>query len=292
MDKSKYKKQLKPMSENRPSVSRRATTKKSGNTDSRVTLKETLTYDSAKKRNRDNVNYIHSEFRDVETRTIENVLIYAQQLPIYGSQHVDEVIFSAQMFKHFDIADKFMVSRMFTISAHFKKNMTVLEYCILICTFITDETYHKTNYAFKIYNFNGDGHLTRKDLRYMLGPTVKQVHMHGDDELEDEEGNINYFIGLILKMIDRDGSASIDHEEFAHIVKRNSLMLECLGNCLPSQKHLIEFKDKICNKDNFEIRALFRNERRNSLRDPFSNEFKHGIQKHYPVLLEFNKFQH
>jgi len=261
--------------------------KKKGNTGRRITLDETLIHSSKRQRNKDFVNYIKSEFHNMETRTIENVLIYAQQLPIYGSLHIDELIFESQMFRHFDITDKFMVSRMFTMTSHFRKTMSVLEYCILICTFISDEPRHRTNYAFNIYNFNGDGFLTKSDLRYMLTPAIKRVHMNNHEDEEDEEENINYLTEIVLKMIDRDGSASIDREEFAQVVKHNSLMLECLGPCLPSNHHLTNFKDKILNKENFEIMAMFRNERRDSLRVPISNVIKQGIQQYYPVMLEF-----
>jgi len=232
-----------------------------------------------------------NEFPKMDVRLIENIIAYVNRLPKLGHDDIDDVIFKAQMVQHFDLKDTFMLFRIFT-SLGFENtsspnSISFLAYCRLMCIFLGDCIEYKINYAFEVYNIRGDGLLKKSELRIML---LHSTDLVGNDD-EDKDDNFDFLLNLVMKMFDGAGESGnmdgeIDRGEFKSIIRQNQLMLECLGPCLPEAGRVDAFLEKVgVHRSKFEVMAIFRHERRRSLRTPETKV--RGIQKYYPVDLEF-----
>ncbi|KAI6182455.1 Calcium and integrin-binding family member 2 [Aphelenchoides bicaudatus] len=70
----------------------------------------------------------------------------------------------------------------------------------------------KLQYAFKIYDFDGDDQLGHDDLSKMIRCLTR-------DELNDEE--VEFIIERIIEEADLDGDEQISYPEFEHVVSRS-----------------------------------------------------------------------
>lgn len=215
---------------------------------------------------------------DLSIETTMNVVTYAKQLPNdMWSDHIDDVIFKAQMFQHFNFSNASLMQRMYQVAAHQDRNprLTLEEYADLICLFLSSNKKSKVNFAFNCYDYQGEGYITKPDVQYLVTPMLTMVV----DDVDELDENIRFVVNRLFEVIDFDQNGRIEREEFHRIVESDVLMRECFGPCFPDEDFLEIFKRKIVNRTSIDVAGTFRNERRRSLRGPDLSKLKIDIFK-------------
>ncbi|CAG5114796.1 unnamed protein product [Candidula unifasciata] len=161
---------------------------------------------------------------------VDKVMTYAECLVSPGTQEISLTTFIYEMTFRFNLTNAYLISAIFNKINNGRSNsrnsLTVEQYSRLICTFVTSDVDVKVNYVFNVYDLDGDGFLSKHEVHTMLMTTVPQNSEEQDDMLKD-------LIEIVLKLVDRDGSGTIDIDEFRDLVKKDALYIELLGQVLP-----------------------------------------------------------
>ncbi|XP_005106321.1 EF-hand calcium-binding domain-containing protein 1 [Aplysia californica] len=218
------------------------------------------------------------EYSGLDKHLLKNIAMYAKCLPRKDSDMIDEPIFMAQMSNRFKLSNSFMISRIYSVTKTAKAgHATVEEYCRLICTFLTDSLDTQIDFVFRVYDTNQDGGISQLELVQLLRPCVTS-----SDEDVDLDEALRELIEVVMQATDTNQNGTIDLEEFRQLVKKDILMLQCLGPCLPHQQVVKQFRKLIEGKAANEGAETFANERKKSLKE-VEIKSKEGL---YPIKLE------
>ncbi|KER26035.1 hypothetical protein T265_06615 [Opisthorchis viverrini] len=85
--------------------------------------------------------------------------------------------------------------------------------------------------AFKAYDFNSDGILTREEMFLLLKSSL--VKQPTDD---DPDEGIRDLVDIVFKRLDMDRDGRVIFQDFLTAVQDDPLLLEILGQCFPEEK--------------------------------------------------------
>ncbi|XP_059158577.1 calaxin-like [Physella acuta] len=210
----------------------------------------------------------------------ENVLQYSKCLVRPNTKDIDDLIFIAEMSRHFKLYNNFMLNLMYNSLKHPKSPyMTVDEYARCIFTFLSDNIDHKIDLVFDVYDVNRDGYISITEMFMLLKPVVGSLDM---DENRDE--STKELVDVVVKIYDIKNNPMIDLEAFRYIVKnKEPLCLQLLGPCLPCDEDIEIFRQTLDSKSMYDIRHYFRKERQEALAEI---EFRPPEKALYPIPLE------
>ncbi|BFZ14037.1 hypothetical protein BsWGS_17076 [Bradybaena similaris] len=218
----------------------------------------------------------------LDDSTVDKIITYAECLVTGDNQEISMTKFMSEMTHQFSLNSYYMITTIFDVfnisRRGTRKSLTLEQYCKLICTFLTTNLDVKIDFVFSVYDVDQDGFITRAEAYTHLKPTIPQE----DDEQEDM---LKELIELVLKAVDRDGNGRIDLEEFRELVKKDVLCIELLGQCLPEEKDVQKFKNKLLNKSSYEVKELFEAEQAKLGQEYFGFG---KPQSYYPIKLEFS----
>uniref|UniRef100_A0A8C4NBW5 EF-hand domain-containing protein n=1 Tax=Eptatretus burgeri TaxID=7764 RepID=A0A8C4NBW5_EPTBU len=89
----------------------------------------------------------------------------------------------------------------------------------------------KTKFCFKIYDSNGDGFIFKEEICHMMKHSL--IPTFGG---EDSEKSIKDLVDEVFKIMDCDHDNKISFEDFKHSVRKENLLLEAFGPCLPERQ--------------------------------------------------------
>jgi len=222
----------------------------------------------------------------IKIEVVKNVITYTRSLKD-KTGHIDENVFRSVMYQRFALSAPHMLSRMFVVASKKDRSpftVNVEDFSELLLIFLTKDVSIKADFAFNVYDTNNRGFFTKADLRVLLAPMVNGIS--ADEDFENEEELLKYFVDLVCKKIDLDQDNNIARWEFQDLVKRDILMLNFLGPCLPERKHVEAFTKLVTNKPNFEVQAYFRHERGTVLNHPDLSQIRTTMSRLYPFPLE------
>ncbi|XP_028634137.1 EF-hand calcium-binding domain-containing protein 1-like [Grammomys surdaster] len=98
----------------------------------------------------------------------------------------------------------------------------------------------KMRFCFEVYYLNGDAYISRENIFDMLKNSLFQ----NSPEEENEEG-IKDLVEISLKKMDYDNDGKISFADFEKAVKKDGLLLEAFGPCLPDAKTCFHFETLI-----------------------------------------------
>lgn len=236
------------------------------------------------------VSVLMSAFDDeFDESLIKNVVTYVKLLPAGDSSIIDKTIFAAQMIEVFGISNIFVIDQMYRAAGRGSsagRGVTIVEYCRLLCIFMSKDGGKKSDFAFDVYDALHSGCISRKEITlYMRNQDLGRVAENMNDD-EDAEDGIQFLVQTVMEALDIDGNDCVDREEFQIKTKDDNLMRECLGACLPDVLKVKEFREMLENKTTFQIMQTHRYERRKNLRHQTVAEKESYIQSLYPVTLE------
>jgi len=221
------------------------------------------------------------DFSGLGVDLLTNVATYASCLPRKGTAIIDEVIFTAQMQKMFELTDSLMVSRLYQVAKNSKDHkgkVTVEDYCKMLCIFLSPDLDRKIDFVFKVYDLDGNDSLGYET--EMIG-LLRSTALAMIEEMSELDEVLRDISDIVMLLTDKDRNKVITLNEFRELVKRNILTLQFLGSCLPLEKTLNDFVKPLTGVHMDEIAEKFKDERKISLRDVEIH--KEGL---YPIRLE------
>ncbi|XP_018427216.1 PREDICTED: calcium and integrin-binding protein 1 [Nanorana parkeri] len=112
---------------------------------------------------------------------------------------------------------KHRICHVFSTSKHGDDSMSFEDFLDLLSAFSESATLEiKSHYAFRIFDFDGDGALNETDLETLVNHLTG---VEGDIKLSNEE--MKQLIENILDESDIDKDGTINHSEFQHVISRS-----------------------------------------------------------------------
>ncbi|MES1903249.1 MAG: EF-hand calcium-binding domain-containing protein 1, partial [Paramarteilia canceri] len=87
--------------------------------------------------------------------------------------------------------------------------------------------------CFAIYDLEDDGAISKKNASLLLNNCL--IKQNSDDDSDEAHKEL---ISILFKILDVDDDGKINKKDYEDAVKRDELLLECLGQCLPSNEAL------------------------------------------------------
>ncbi|KAK3782267.1 hypothetical protein RRG08_008188 [Elysia crispata] len=219
------------------------------------------------------------ESTGVKISLVINVIQYARRLcrPT-NPDFIEELVFIAQMGQRFGITSTFHVKLMFdAIRVKDTKQLKVEDFARLICVFYSKKLDVKIDFVFSVYDFYHDHHISPQEMTALLKTAIVSA---GDDDAIEQ---LKELIEMVLLVFDMDGDGVISLEEFRHLVHKNILYIQLLGQVLPHKEVIDAFMDNLKNKTPLAVRNQYTHERTDCLNEPRAKDTKDDL---YPVILE------
>uniref|UniRef100_A0A1A8G2Q9 EF-hand calcium binding domain 1 n=1 Tax=Nothobranchius korthausae TaxID=1143690 RepID=A0A1A8G2Q9_9TELE len=101
----------------------------------------------------------------------------------------------------------------------------------------------KIKYAFSVYDLNEDGEMSREEMFYFLKDTLP-----GLPPEENLEEAVKFLVEIPMKRMDTNKDGLVSLEEFEAAVKKENLLLEAFGPCLPDTMTTRKFQQRVFQK--------------------------------------------
>uniref|UniRef100_A0A3B3BQ65 Calaxin n=1 Tax=Oryzias melastigma TaxID=30732 RepID=A0A3B3BQ65_ORYME len=154
-----------------------------------------------------------------------NTLLDAQKHPYSSVSGLDRNRLKDALHTLFEMTDDFILDRVFRI---FDKDndgfVSVEEWIQGLSVLLRGTLDEQMKYCFQVYDLKGGGFITRDELYLMLKDSF---HL-------DEEDEINELMEIVLKKMDHDKDGRLSFEDYEKSVKKEELLLEAFGSCLPN----------------------------------------------------------
>ncbi|KAF6716141.1 EF-hand calcium-binding domain-containing protein 1 [Oryzias melastigma] len=177
-----------------------------------------------------------------------NTLLEAEKHPDSSVPGLDRNRFKDVLHNLFELTDDFILDRVFKV---FDKDndsfVSVEEWIQGLSVFLRgtpDEQIKckfSTPYCFQVYDLTGSGFITKDEIYLMLKDSLPM-------EQQDEEDEMNELIEIVLKMMDYDKDGRLSFEDFEKSVKKEDLILEAFGKCLPNFRTKKKFEEQVLEK--------------------------------------------
>ncbi|XP_049985929.1 calaxin-like [Alexandromys fortis] len=132
----------------------------------------------------------------------------------------------------FGMTDDTLMNRVFYVFDKDSDNyINAQEWVKGLSVFLRGTFEEKMKFCFEVYYLTGDGYISREKIFDMLKNSLSQQ----SPEEENEEG-IRELVEISLKKMDHDNDGKISFADFEKAVKKDSLLLEAFGPCLPEAK--------------------------------------------------------
>jgi len=138
----------------------------------------------------------------------------------------------------FDMTEDILMDRVF--KAFDKDSDSIIsigEWVEGLSIFLRGTKAEQIDYAFMVYDLNGDGYISREEMFQML----KSCLIKQPSEEDPDEG-IKDIVEITLKKMDKDHDSRLSRQDFEQSVAEEPLLLEAFGQCLPDEKCAEEFE--------------------------------------------------
>ena len=228
------------------------------------------------------------DIKDAEL--VRNILAYTRSLSVPRSSVIDKNTFVAQLEHTFGISDAFLIDRIWdSNTAKYANVMDIEEFAKMVCAFVAPDFIYQCMFAFNVYDLDKNDTLDMPEYKTLLRPCVANV----EDDLQDDdsvncEKALEELILLVLNLFRKTRpDPEIHRFEWFDTVRRQPILVQCLGACLPVESKLNAFMKLMTSKNHHEIALHYRYERRRCLRDP--HRLPTDAQEDlYPIMLEFD----
>ncbi|XP_021508908.1 calaxin-like isoform X1 [Meriones unguiculatus] len=190
----------------------------------------------------DSVSKIAHSFKKSEVECLIQLfdsLVEKQGGKIANAQ-LDRNTFRGILYNIFGMTDDMLMNRVFFVFDKDGDNyVSIQEWVKGLSVFLRGTFEEKIKFCFEVYNLTGDGYISREKIFDMLKNSLSQQSSE-----ENEEG-IKELIDLTLKKMDYDNDDKISFADFERAVKKDQLLLEVFGPCLPDTKSCLHFETLI-----------------------------------------------
>nr|CAB3241162.1 calaxin [Phallusia mammillata] len=169
---------------------------------------------------------------------VEALIVSYQDL--VGGSKMDRSLFREILHRKFNMTDDILMDRVF--KAFDKDSDSIIsmsEWVEGLSIFLRGTVEEKTDYAFNVYDLNGDGYISREEMFQML----KSCLIKQPTEEDPDEG-IKDLVEMALKKMDYDRDNRLSRADFKKAIEEDDLLLEAFGPCLPEEKCACAFEAK------------------------------------------------
>ncbi|XP_036617355.1 EF-hand calcium-binding domain-containing protein 1-like [Trichosurus vulpecula] len=138
----------------------------------------------------------------------------------------------------FGMTDDMLMNRVF--GAFDKDNdnhISTTEWVEGLSIFLRGTFEEKVKYCYRVYYLNGDGYISQDEMFDMLKNSLLKHSVE-----EDPDEGIKELVEITLKKMDYDNDGKLSYEDFERAVKKDRLLLEVFGPCLPEIEKCLEFE--------------------------------------------------
>jgi len=143
--------------------------------------------------------------------------------------------------KTFSLTEDLLMDRVFRV---FDRNSDSLiddiEWVEGLAIFLRGDLEDKIDYAFSVYDLNGDGYISREEMFQLL----KTCLVRQPTEEDPDEG-VKDLVELALKKMDNDHDSKLGKSDFKDSVLAEPLLLEAFGPCLPDEQAAEKFLEEM-----------------------------------------------
>lgn len=168
---------------------------------------------------------------------LESILLIYYKLQKENSdkkQNITKNQFRDVLHSGFDMTDDGLMERIFTAlekgTAAHPHLVSMETWANAFSLFLRGSLEEKINHCFQVYDVMGDGMIGREGMFQLLRTSL--VSQSGD---EDAEEAVKDMIEVITKKMDLDRDGKISFNDYKQSVLNQPMLLEALGQCLPSR---------------------------------------------------------
>uniref|UniRef100_A0A3Q3XCP5 EF-hand domain-containing protein n=1 Tax=Mola mola TaxID=94237 RepID=A0A3Q3XCP5_MOLML len=152
-----------------------------------------------------------------------------RHFPGRGASGLDRGGFRSILHHTFGMTDDMTMDGVFrTFDKDSDSIVSVKEWIEGLCVFLRGTLDEKIKYCFQVYDLNGDNYISREEMFHMLKNRLTRQPTE-----EDPDEGIKDLVELTLKMMDDDHDGKLSFVDFEKAVKKENLLLEAFGTCLP-----------------------------------------------------------
>uniref|UniRef100_A0A4X2M7U6 EF-hand domain-containing protein n=1 Tax=Vombatus ursinus TaxID=29139 RepID=A0A4X2M7U6_VOMUR len=142
---------------------------------------------------------------------------------------LDRIEFRNILHSVFGMTDDLLMNRVF--GAFDKDNdnhISTTEWVEGLSIFLRGTFEEKVKYCYRVYYLNGDGYISQDEMFDMLKTSLLKHSVE-----EDPDEGVRELVEITLKKMDCDNDGKLSYEDFERAVKKDWLLLEVFGPCLP-----------------------------------------------------------
>ncbi|KAK7494736.1 hypothetical protein BaRGS_00014134 [Batillaria attramentaria] len=148
-----------------------------------------------------------------------------------NKQRLERTQFRDELCDRFQITDDFLMDRIFrAFDKGSKGYLRAEDFVCGMSTLIVGELEDKMKYTFQVYDLNSDGFISREEMFHLLKATLVKQSTE-----EDPDEGVKELVETALKKLDMDHDGRVSYNDFRTAVLSETLMLEFLGQCLPTE---------------------------------------------------------
>ncbi|XP_018579029.1 EF-hand calcium-binding domain-containing protein 1-like [Anoplophora glabripennis] len=177
----------------------------------------------------------HFSFNEVE----KLLLIYykMQKSSKDPSQGVDKSQFRDILHCALDMTDDFLMDRIFyTLDKGPSSFMSMESWTSSLSLFLRGTFEEKIDFCFSVYDTLGERILGRESVFHLMKQSV--ISLGGEEDAEEIAKDM---MEVLTKKMDLDRDGKISYNDFKQSVLKQPMLLEALGQCLPSRKDINTF---------------------------------------------------
>jgi len=171
------------------------------------------------------------------TDECKSLLVMYERMVASGK--MDRLKFRDFLHVCFDMTDDIMLD--LTFRAYDRNSDGIVddnEFVVGLSRMIRGDAEEMTEFCYYVYDMNGDRSLAREELFHCLKGCLMPGYGMDEDELEDGEKDI---VEMAMKKLDVNRDGQITYDDFQNAVKRDPLVIQAVGPCLPSPGALVAF---------------------------------------------------
>ncbi|XP_051007954.1 calaxin-like [Acomys russatus] len=151
---------------------------------------------------------------------------------------MDQNTFRGVLHNIFGMTDDMLMNRVFFVFDKDSDNyVSVQEWVKGLSVFLRGAFEEKMKFCFEVYYLHGECYISREKIFDMLKNSLSQQ----SPEEENDEG-VKELVDISLKKMDYDNDGKISFADFEKAVKKDRLLLEVFGPCLPDAKTCLHFE--------------------------------------------------
>lgn len=184
----------------------------------------------------------HFTFNEVECL----LLIYykMQKESKNTTQGVDKTQFRDILHSALDMTDDYLMDRIFyTLDKGPSSFMSMETWTNSLSLFLRGTMDEKIDFCFAVYDTLGEKMLGRETMFHLMKNFV--LSQSGDEDAEDTAKDL---MEVLTKKMDIDRDGKISYNDYRQSVLKQPMLLEALGQCLPSRKNVHTFMTTFVHK--------------------------------------------